>query len=213
MSKEIEIVILTKSSKNNGYCVAGIDVNDNKWVRLISSDTESHGALFNNNIQYQDKTFCDILDVVRVPILKEDPNKHQPENILINSEKCWEKINKFKLSDVFKIHPIETHQYLLGNADYYLTAGQINTIGHSLILVKVSNLIINHPRDKTTKANFIYNSTQYENISVTDQNLYSVENGKKFSDAILVMSLPAVPFNQKYFKFIAKIFPIKIISQ
>ena len=96
MSKEIDVVILTKSSKNGGYCVAGIDVNNSKWVRLVSSDIESHGALFNQDMQYRNNTFCNLLDVVRVPVLRKDPSEHQPENILIDEEEYWEKLENYQ---------------------------------------------------------------------------------------------------------------------
>ena len=40
-----EVAILTKSSKYKGYCVAGIDVNTGEWVRFVSDNEQTHGAL------------------------------------------------------------------------------------------------------------------------------------------------------------------------
>lgn len=208
MSEEIDVVILAKSSKNGGYCVAGIDVNSSKWVRLVSSDTNSHGALFDRDMQYRNNTFCNLLDVVRVPFLREDPSKYQPENILIDKEKRWEKIDEMSICDVLELHPPETHEFLLGNEHTYITDRRVDTVGHSLILVKVSDLIITHPRERTTKASFLYNLTAYANMSVTDPNFYNTPDETEIGDAIIIMSLPDTPFpERKYFKFIAKLFP------
>jgi hypothetical protein len=91
MNKNIEVVILTKSIKNGGYCVAGIDINTSKWVRLVSSDRDSHGALFEQDIQYRNGMNCEPLDVARVPILRKMPTAYQPENVLIDECDCQEK--------------------------------------------------------------------------------------------------------------------------
>jgi len=209
MSKEIDVVILTKSSKNGGYCVAGIDVNSSKWVRLVSSDTRSHGALFDRDMQYRNNTFFNLLDVVRVPVLRKVPSEHQPENILIDEEEYWEKIGELSISDVLELHPPETHRFLLGNEYPYITEERVDTVGHSLILVKVSDLIITHPRERTTKASFRYRFTTYENMSVTDRDFYNTPDQTELGDAVLIMSLPDTPYpERKYFKFIAKLFPL-----
>lgn len=207
MSEKIDIVILTKSSKNSGYCVAGIEVNSSKWVRLVSSDIQSHGALFDRNMQYRDRTYCNILDVVRIPVLRKDPSKHQPENILIDEEKTWDKIREMSIFELLELHPPETHCVLLGNRYPYITEKRVDMVGHSLILVKVSNLIISHPRERATKARFRYGGVTYENMSVTDQDFYKTPNETDIGDAVLVMSLPGNPCpERKYFKFIAKLF-------
>lgn len=47
---EKKIIILTKSKKHSGYCVAGIDYETGEWIRLVSSDLETEGALFRGRI-------------------------------------------------------------------------------------------------------------------------------------------------------------------
>ena len=42
---EKKIIILTKSKKHSGYCVAGIDYETGEWIRLVSSDLETEGAV------------------------------------------------------------------------------------------------------------------------------------------------------------------------
>ena len=54
MANSVEMVVLTKSAKNGGHCVAGIDVDTGNWVRLVSNDLNTHGALSDQDMQYQD---------------------------------------------------------------------------------------------------------------------------------------------------------------
>jgi len=100
-----EVVILTMSSKNKKYCIAGIDTCSGEWVRLVSNDEESHGALSKKDVEYKDRTYCQPLDVVKISIIEEAPLKYQPENVLINTEKWWEKIGEFTIDDLLELHP------------------------------------------------------------------------------------------------------------
>lgn len=210
MSKTIEAVILTKSAKNGGYCVAGIDVQTSEWVRFVSNDDTSHGALFNQDMQYEDGSYCEILDVVRIPILDNVPSEHQPENVLIDDEKYWEKTRALSIPELLEIHPPEQHFLLLGNQYAYITEERIGIVGHSLILIRVNNLVITHPYEHTTKATFDYNFDTYEKMSITDPAFYNTPDQTNIGEAILVISLPDAPYQERrYYKFIAKIFPTK----
>jgi hypothetical protein len=209
MNQYVDAVILTKSMKNGGYCVAGINVNTSEWVRFISGDTNSHGALSDQDMLYENGKSCDILDVVRVPIIRKAPSIHQPENILIDETKYWKKLHGLSIKDILEIHPAEVHIDLLGNKYPYITEERIHTVNHSLILIKASDLIITHPRTHSTKAKFIYRYDVYENMSVTDPDYYESPEQTYIDKAVLVMSLPDTPYQERrYYKFIAKIFPI-----
>ncbi len=202
------VAVLTMSSKNGGYCVAGVDVKNGNWIRLVSDNVYTHGALSSNNIKYQNGSSCKPLDVVQVPIIGATPLEYQPENVLIDTKECWEKIDTISLKDILKIHPLEYHAVLLGNQYPYITNAGIGKVGHSLILVEVTDLTINHQNERSTKATFTYYDTQYIDISVTDPDYYYVQNQWHTDNAILVMSLPDSPYNGNYYyKFVAKIFP------
>lgn len=208
MNEEVKVVILTKSVKNGGYCVAGINIKNSSWIRLVSSNTDSHGALCDYHMRYRNRAICKLLDVVKVPILREEPTKHQPENVLIDEQKPWEKVDEFSINDVLELHPPETHNCLLGNVFPYITEQRVDTVGHSLILVKVRDLIITHPGERRTKASFLYGDTTYENMSITDPDFYYAPENKRICQAILIMSLPDTPYEErKFYKFIAKIYP------
>lgn len=113
------------------------------------------------------------------------------------------------LDDVLRIHPLENRSYILGNVHYYVEDSRIESVGYSLTIVEVSNLEIiqeENPSGKPkTKVNFDYNGSKYVNMSVTDEQFYSVNNGKKFDKAILIISI-GTPFNNKYYKFVSAIY-------
>lgn len=210
-----DIVILTKSSKNHGYCVAGIDVNTGKWIRLISNDQDSHGALFYKDIIYSDGRECNIFDVVRVDVCKYRELLPQTENFLINKNNKFQKLGNMDINQVLKIHSEEKHSFIFGNLREYLIDCEIEKlkIDHSLMIIKVENLLIeqiisdyNGIQRTKTKATFFYNSSLYEKFSVTDPYFYEVKDGFATDEAILVISLPDMPWCGRYYKFIAKIF-------
>ena len=204
-----EVAILTMSSKNHGYCVAGIDLQNGKWIRLVSDDVDTHGALSKEDVRYSDGIYCKPLDVVRVAIDQYTPIEHQPENALIDSSKYLEKVGTIDIGRVLEIHPAEFHDVLLGNQYAYITEAGIHKVSESLILVNVSDLTIYHPSEWSTKATFTYRGTQYSNLAVTDPEYYTAPNNHHVNKAILVISLPDSPQNDKYYnKFVAKIFQL-----
>lgn len=204
---EREVAILTMSSKNGGYCVAGIDIENGEWIRLVTDNSTTHGALSYDDVKYQNGQYCKPLDVVRVSTIRETPLEHQPENVLIDSEKWWSKVKTLTLDDVLEMHPAERHAFLLGNQYAYITEAGIGNVNHSLIIVEVSDLTIEHPTERSTKATFTYRGVVYKDISVTDRDFYSTPNLWQINKAVLVMSLPESAHNGKYYnKFIAKIF-------
>ncbi len=207
----IEIAILTKSSKHGGFCVAGIDLASGEWVRLTSENESTHGALQLGDMQYEDKKYCNTLDVVSVEIKGRNPSKYQPENVLIDPEYYWEKTGEYSIIDILRLHQPEHHQFLLGNQYSYITEAKIGDVGYSLTLIYVTSLIIrqtiNQKGKLKTKASFQYGLCYYENISVTDPEYYNVPDGTKIGNAILVVSLPDAPYpDDRYYKFVAQIF-------
>ncbi len=207
MNRAMDVAILTKSSKFGGYCVAGIDIKSGKWIRLVSTDDASRGALSGRHMEYGDESACSILDIARVPIIKRVPSDHQPENVLIDEGKRWEKVGRLSVEGLLDRHPAEKHRYLFGNAYWYIAKDQIGAVGHSLVLVQVSDLEITHPDERRTKASFLYRGISYRNMSVTDPDHYKTPY--EAENAILVLSLPDTPVNERYYyKFVAKVFPV-----
>ncbi len=206
-----DIVILTKSTKRGGYCVAGIDVNSGEWVRLTSSDEWRRGALTDAHMTYADGSACKVLDCVRVEVAREAPIAHQPENVLIDETKRFRNLGHWTLSDVLRIHPAEQLDTVYINTDPSLDEEDMKRVDRSLILIRVPWLRLlqrtTNPEKPKVKANFCYKDEWYNNISVTDPEYRDVEDRTDLRQVYIVVSLPDVPYdNGQYYKFIAKIF-------
>lgn len=206
-----DIVILTKSTKRGGYCVAGIDIDSGEWVRLTSSDEWSHGALTNAHMTYADGTACKVLDCVRVEVVREVPIAHQPENVLIDEKRKFQKLGEWTLQDVLRVHPPEQLDTVYVNTDPFLDEDGMERVDRSLVLIRVPWLRLFqraiNPEKTRVKVNFLYNDEFYNNISMTDPEYYGVEDQTNLKNAYIVVSLPDVPYDDgQYYKFIAKIF-------
>lgn len=169
---EKELVILTESDKNGGYCVAGIDIHSGRWIRLVSGDEDTDGALTVNDLTYRNKKMCSVLDIVIVQLVQDCGTSIQPENYLINRKYYLEKTGTYELEDVCKIHAPEEFEYILGkNKGHYVTAECVrNAGGISLVLVRVKDLCIHKEEDKW-KADFIYRGVNYKKFSVTEKSI------------------------------------------
>lgn len=97
-----DVVILTRSSKYRNFCVAGVDINTGKWVRLVSDNNEIHGALNKDDITYENGVSCKELDVVTVPINGTVSGGHQSENKLINTKERWKKLGTATIQDIIQ---------------------------------------------------------------------------------------------------------------
>lgn len=206
---EILFLVLTKSSKFSGYCVAGIDCKSGNWIRLVTEDLQSHGAVEAENLTYKNGRECQNLDIIKVPIINAVNDVLQPENVLIDTSKCMRFVEKATIEDALKIHPAETRENILGNKYPYITEERVRQLGYSLTLVKVNNLLIKqvanpdgHPK---TKVDFTYQFERYENISVTDYRFYSTANGTLYNEAYLVVSI-GTPYKNRYYKFVSAIY-------
>ncbi len=203
MSYNRDLVILTKSAKNGANCVAGIDVNTGKWVRLVKN---KDNAIPNYNMVCDDGHICEPLDVVRVTFSCKVPSGCQTENEQIHDFKKWEYLDTWELEDVLDIHPAEIKQSIFGNQRCTLFEDEKDNLDYSLMIIKVSDLkFYTASETGKTKAAFVYNGYQYNNISVTDRDFFGFEGF--LNSAFVVMSIPnsTLP-GYNYFKFIAKVF-------
>lgn len=197
-----DIVVLTKSAKHGGNCVAGIDVNTGEWIRPV----KARGPILNSDMTCSNGYICKPLDVVRITFLSQQPNGCQTENEEIDTMSKWIYLDTWMLEDVLRIHPSETHTDIFGNYRCTLYEEEKSILSFSLMLIKVSNLEFYTVEESgKTKANFIYNGHRYSNMSVTDRDFFGCENS--FNSGHLVMSIPndTLP-GYNYFKFVAKVF-------
>lgn len=207
--EKIRMVVLTKSSKYGKNCVAGINLANGGWVRLVTNDESSHGAVSDEDLICQDGNIVQVLDIIDAPILGACNTEIQPENILLDLGTYIEIVGKMSIEEVLKFHPLESRSDILGNIYPYITETRIGSVGYSLTIVEVNDLEIvqeeNLAGKPKTKINFNYNGKQYKNISVTDEKFYYAKNGTRYNTAILVVSI-GIPYNNRYYKFVSAIY-------
>ena len=79
-----EILVLTKSYKDGGFCVAGIDLTNNEFIRLVSNS--DGGPL--SDTETESISPLTVISFWGIPF----PLKNQIENVIIDSEKqIWKK--------------------------------------------------------------------------------------------------------------------------
>lgn len=206
-----ELIILTKSAKINGFCVAGIDISNGKWIRLVSDDVSGEGAVAERDLTYDDGTQAKIFDLVAVECMPA-ATKAQSENYLYDKNCNWKKIKTVSYEDVFKNYQLSDSAFIFGNSERSLNENEIN--GESLMLAKIDKIKINVVFEygkKKWKVNFEYNGSKYINISVGDiyiRNTYNNLGSYNISgEHIAVFSLTGkYEINGKYYKMLAQLF-------
>lgn len=190
------ICILTKSLKDREYCVAGIDVTNGGWIRLVSS---KDGGAFPKEMLDDDK--INVLDIVEVDLIDKAPYKIQRENWLVNLDKEIKKVYKISISEVKKIHKPENPDKIFYNASSSLTQDEIKQVDHSLEMINVKRLEFD-VYDKGDqrphfRVNFEYNNNKYT-LCLTDPK-YRNEDFNKIviPSATIIVSLPAAPYGEK----------------
>lgn len=219
---KVKMIILTKSSKNGGFCVAGINVETGSWIRLVTEDPYTDGAVPEDDAKYSNGNPVEVLDCVEVNLIKHLPTKAQQENY-VYQRVCWKFVKKYSIDEVLKIHPLDVTEKIFGSYENYITPEQVD--GHSLLLIKVDEPEISitepeHNNDNNRKKyfHFINNNKQYCSFNISDNVLkesYSRKPDGKYplSDGYAVVSLtnehtPLGWTVSRHYKMLAQYFPI-----
>ncbi len=202
------IAILTRSKKNEGmhkgYCVAGINVDTNEWVRLKRMDSST---LREEHITTDTGYECRELDVVEVECLDEPSGRdYQPENIYVNPDVPFKHLYRTTWADIISrgIEVKDENGMILGSVSYRETLYQVSKLKDktSLQLIKVSDLTIFNDPCKVTndsdiswkvdriKASFTYQGQNKYYFSVTDRDYLELAKEKDIyiPSAYLVVS-------------------------
>ncbi len=201
----MRFLVLTKSAKNSGYCVAGIDLDENRLIRLVSD-------MAGNAISYRQFTYNE----KHIEILSELDIACTPSPLSIQTENyILEKINSvnriYSIDELDNIWETVENANLLKEGTYYVSPYTAQMIHKSLMIAEVCNFRtyadINNKNEKRTKARFSYNNQYFYDLSITDREFFA-EN-IRCSKCKIVLSISEKPYNNKHYLFIAKIFPIK----
>ena len=170
----MKFLILAVSYKYSGLCVAGLDLDTLKYVRIGYPNKNECGPIPSWEFKYKcssGEMQFNILDVIDIDVIKMVNNGCQTENYhLININ---EYIGTATVDDIKMIYGNLTEEELIFLNHYdYVSADQIDKIGGSLQLAKVDNFTVskytNINGNQRLCASFQYKGRQYNNIRVTD---------------------------------------------
>lgn len=211
-----KVIVLTKSDKNGGYCVAGIDVDKGRLIRLVSEDKSTDYALTDDDITYQDGTVMKPMDMIEVKLVGKQHSQNQPENYTIDDLEYFKKIRKVKKSEIRKY--LMKPDFIFYNSDSSVSEGEMDEIlnKYSIVLFRVKelNLWLDRFKEGRIMTSFTYNGESYNYIKITDHTLTEkyYDRVSQYSPrpyvidrAILVMSLAGVAVREKYYKLVANI--------
>ena len=210
---EKKIIILTKSRKHSGYCVAGIDYETGEWIRLVSSDSETEGAVPWEDLQYSNGETLEVYDIIMCRLLRKCGTIVQPENCLYDETMKWEKVGKSNFDEVIKIHGYDSVDYVFENEDTKLPADWRFSGNPSLCLLKIkdASIWVKTFEDKKISLNFTYDDIQYKYMSISQIDLLNYyknksDNSYPLGTVTVVFSLTDKYYwNGKYYKVVAQI--------
>lgn len=211
------IIILAKSFKRKNYCIAGIDRDTGEWIRLVSDDVESEGAVLQADTVLSNGQNVQVLDIVEVDLIRPVPTNAQRENWLYNRKVKWVKVGTSTLQQVIDHRGTDD----CGNNIFGNTEKKIhpeNVTGQSLALIKVNNpyIVVKTFKDNEKKNLgfcFRYNNISYSFFSVSDIPLYTEykqKNDATYKDfgnsCYVVVSLTGAFTDGLHYKMLAQLF-------
>lgn len=195
---KMELLVLAKSDKNNGYCVVGIN-KFGKFIRLVKN---FEGDALNKEQCNFNK--MDFLTVNAIPA----PLIHQKENYVL--VKIINRIKTNINSEDLKKYT-QNPEFIFSNVNPWLTEEEINHQNSSFLFVEITDLFIYENDEGKHKCDFTYNNNTYKGFSITDPK-FKLKN-KGISKCLVAVSLPEVPYkkygNDLYYKFVCAVYPLK----
>ncbi len=210
---EKDIIILAKSYKHSpNYCIAGIDINTGEWIRPISNNSLTEGAVPPQDIKYSDGGEANVLDVVKIKFIKRVPTAEQPENYLYDPKSYWQKLRTGSLEEIIQARGFDNCTTVFSNT--YNRISESELPGKSLLLLKIqrpSILVDRFYERKKISLNFNYNNMKYKWFQVSDIVVESCFNQKDYGNYLLGTEKIAVfsltgKYKDNYYKMLAQLF-------
>ncbi|WP_353932921.1 hypothetical protein WJM97_10180 [Okeanomitos corallinicola TIOX110] len=171
-----DIICLAKSTKHGGLCIAGIKTDGSGWLRPISN--RRNGTLYAEHYTTRDGREPQLFDIIRIPLIRHQPECHHPENYLIHYSYKWQILGKASLEQVKNLLKPEikrssTKPNLLGNFDKQICYEdlQVTPLKSSLAMINPDNLEwevrYNKQNNKTVRCLFSLCDNFYD-LPITD---------------------------------------------
>ncbi|EPP1217590.1 dual OB domain-containing protein [Morganella morganii] len=212
-------VCLSKSKKNNDFCVAGKLIYEDgtigEWIRPINQN----GTITSEDCCYSDHSSAHTLDIISATFLKPTPQKFQTENYTIDSRFYWEKVDEYEYTDATLSLLCDTPNSLWdnnnesgGGTNDQVSPQEAQKIDNSLYFIYVEKLTIDSSKWENKlklRGEFVYNNTTY-NLKITD--IYWLDYYEKrpldtyiHDNAYITISLALDTFGGFHYKLIADI--------
>lgn len=174
---KIRFVCLANSNKNNGRCIAGVELDSQnrpkfkdgnlKWVRPISKT--QHGEIDVNEVSH-----INLLDIIEINSVERPLGlTYQSENIYYN-QLLLDRNGAF---DIRQLADLYTNEGLIfGNKGKAVSEDVIDNLSYSLMLIKTSDFKVGITDGKLRMA-FSYNYTRYD-LPITDP-IFIAANAKR----------------------------------
>jgi hypothetical protein len=217
------ILCLANSRRPGGRCVAGKELSGGKigaWMRPING--QNGNAVSELDLQLENGTVADVLDVLTIPMVQPSPQGHQTENHLIAPDYYWTKQFRANWQHVVEATDSVTGTlWSTGDSTYHGQNDKVSEalaagFGHSLMLIEPATLtLIVGPASqygggsrRRVRAAFTFDKTYY-NVVVTDPSIeakyFAGSDGHfKIEGSRLCISLSEI-FNGFAFKLVATV--------
>ncbi len=222
---EKQIIVLARSRKIGGICLAGIDTSNGQWVRLVSNDARTDHAIPSCNMRDNNSgQIIQLLDVISANCIKKQEDYIHPENWIADTDRGFHVLRKSGMDEVLKLHPCDDYPTVYGNIYSKVSKTNWETYikryekPHSLMLIRVDRKKLYNNEDMGDKVVvlFDYNGDTIKWLSLTDghemdHKVKSDEYGFD-EDTYLVISIgkPYQASNDReeyYYKFVASVIP------
>ena len=203
---------MTKSYKHGGYCVAGIDCYTGTWIRLVSNDAETEGAVPERDLIYQNGSSVSIYDIIDCEVCSHCPSFVQPENWQYDGRYYWNKVGVSNLKEVINCCGLDDDDFIFCNTDRRLPADWQFASSKSLCLAQIHDAYIEvcDWYGKKVYLNFAYKGRAYQHFSISQTDIYRVLINKpagvyKVPSDIVVFSLTdKYSLDGRYYKMVAQ---------
>ena len=222
----VDLLVLASSRKGGGRCIAGYDIDNDRWLRPVSELDD--GTLLPQHCAI-DGDWPQVFDLVRIEISEPVPEPWQPENWRL-TERAWERRQRVELDDVADdLRGLVDEGIRLVAQSGRTIAGaalEQNPIDASLTLVRPTQLHWRIERSpwgtRQQKANFQLQSGAWFDLHVTDppieQAMHALPEGGHArgavgiaddADVLLTLSL-SEPYerNNDCYKLVAAVLPL-----
>ena len=173
-------VLITRSYKYGGYCVAGFDTETKRWIRLVSSSD-----LSGNEIPKSVFEPFDDLDILEVETVGAQPYGCQTENYVLDMTVPPKRVGKFSFYELLSPAYVNRTPFLLGNPLSSLSAEEIARQNVSLGLFFVRSLFFDYYAGDDGKwhyrSHFLYGGRQYSIPSTARTTLRGERSSMRFS--------------------------------